>query len=164
MAITDFFFSPGETCYFPCTYTHGQNVLYIMMFLQLLCKFFTDSLPSVWKGFTMIFRTILNHSRSTVTVYVLNCNKCLLLVTRMQRNWVRGRSQITLSSYWLFLTPFSLCWHFLPYKHWQKVNIFGLPTHLYLSTYFVNDPLIERPSLQFDWITIQRYYNFCLWV
>ena len=27
------------------------------------------------------------------------------------------------------LTKFWLCWHFLPCKSWQKVNIFGLPTH-----------------------------------
>ena len=25
-------------------------------------------------------------------------------------------------------------WHFLPYKRWKKLNIFGLPTHLFLST------------------------------
>ena len=30
--------------------------------------------------------------------------------------------------------PKYLCWHFLPYNCWQKVNIFGLPTHLFLST------------------------------
>jgi hypothetical protein len=26
--------------------------------------------------------------------------------------------------------PIPLCWHFLPYEHWQKVHIFGLPTPL----------------------------------
>ena len=44
---------------------------------------------------------------------------------------VRGCSQTTLPSYWLFWPPTR---HFLPYKLWQKVNIFGLPTHLLMST------------------------------
>ena len=45
--------------------------------------------------------------------------------------WYWGCSQTTLTSYWLFWPPTR---HFLPYKLWQKVNIFGLPTHLLMST------------------------------
>ena len=33
-----------------------------------------------------------------------------------------------------FWSPTPLRWHFLPNKSWQKVKIFGLPTHLFLST------------------------------
>ena len=51
MAITDFF--PLRRNVLFSLYTHGQNVLYIsnkpfiIMFLQLLCKFFTDSKVSI---------------------------------------------------------------------------------------------------------------------
>lgn len=72
-------------------YTHGQNVLYIMMFLQLLCKFFTDSKVGIWKGFTTIFK-IIKRSWSTVTMYVLNCSKCLWMVCywcqQPKRSWI----------------------------------------------------------------------------
>ena len=41
--------------------------------------------------------------------------------------YLRSLSTLT-RFFWLFwpLTP--LRWHFLPYKSWQKFNIFGLPT------------------------------------
>ena len=40
----------------------------------------------------------------------------------------RGRSQTTLTSFCLFLITYPPCWHFLPYKRWQKVDIFGPTT------------------------------------
>ena len=45
---------------------------------------------------------------------------------------VRGHSQTTLTRFWLFLPPTTLHWLFLPYEHWQKVDIFGPPTPLFL--------------------------------
>ena len=38
---------------------------------------------------------------------------------------LRGHSQTTLTRFWVFLPPTHLCWHFLWYKCWQKVDIFG---------------------------------------
>ena len=40
---------------------------------------------------------------------------------------LRGRSQTMLTKFWLFWPPTPLRWHFLWYKHWQKVDIFGPP-------------------------------------
>ena len=36
--------------------------------------------------------------------------------------------------FWVFLPLTPLLWHFLPHKRCQKMYIFGLPTHLFLST------------------------------
>ena len=57
-----------------------------------------------------------------------------ILLTFSKYNGLLVRSQTTLTSWWLFWPPIPLCWHFIPYKHWRKVNISGLPTHLFLST------------------------------
>ena len=40
-----------------------------------------------------------------------------------------------------FWPPTPLCWHFLWYECWQKVDIFGPPTYLVLWMKFVSDPL-----------------------
>ena len=37
-------------------------------------------------------------------------------------------SQTMLTSFWLFSPPTPLRWHLLPYKHWQKIDIFELHT------------------------------------
>ena len=44
---------------------------------------------------------------------------------------IRGRSQTTLTRFWLFWPPTPRRWHFLTYKRWQKVKIFGLPSSTY---------------------------------
>ena len=52
-----------------------------------------------------------------------------LLLPATARNKVRAGSKTTLTSFWFFdHLPTPPCWQFLPYKRWQKVNIFGLPT------------------------------------
>ena len=61
-----------------------------------------------------------------------------LLKTKIWGRLIREHSQTTLTGFCLFLTTYPLSWQFLPYKHWQKVNIFWLPTHLFLSTKFMN--------------------------
>ena len=48
--------------------------------------------------------------------------------------------------------PNPLRWYYLPYKRWQKFDIFEQPTHLFLSTYFANAPPpnhshYHRPSI-----------------
>ena len=47
-------------------------------------------------------------------------------------HWIRGRSQTTLTRFWLFWPPTPLCWHFLWYDCWQKVDILRPPTYLVL--------------------------------
>ena len=45
---------------------------------------------------------------------------------------------------------------------WQKVNIFGLPTHLSFSTYFLNDPLFQVPTiLQIQ--SILKHKSYAVW-
>ena len=46
--------------------------------------------------------------------------------------YVRGRSQTTLTRFCHFWPPTPLCWQFLWYERWQKVDIFGPPTYLVL--------------------------------
>ena len=45
---------------------------------------------------------------------------------------IRGRSKTTLARFQLFWPPTPLCWHFLWWKRWQKVDILGPPIYLVL--------------------------------
>ena len=46
--------------------------------------------------------------------------------------WWGGIPKLCCHVFGLFWPPTPLRWHFLPYKRWQKQDIFGLPTHLLL--------------------------------
>ena len=63
--------------------------------------------------------------------------------------WPRGRSQITLTRFWVFLNTSHLHWHFLWYECWQKVYMFGPSKYLPRLLNVV----CERPPTKYSFMT-----------
>ena len=92
--------------------------------LNLSKLIYIDLSKLVWDGRTCLNLSKLDQTFSNWSKLVQSGLHLSKLVWPFRRH-----SQTTLTRFW---TPTPLCWHFLPYKRWQKVDIFGPCTHLFL--------------------------------
>ena len=64
-----------------------------------------------------------------LTIFLIQMNT---RTRNLSFSFLRGCSQTTITRFLLFLTAYPLCWNFLWYDCWQKVDIFGPPNYLIL--------------------------------
>ena len=125
----------------------GENVWWIRSRIRLfLCIFNRFSLPLVhWSERNMVFRVPISsegHDFKFLSKLIDNryqifstWNKyyCFKIIIGAQHLLTLGVvHNIRWQNFGFFWPPTPLCWHFLPYECWQKVEIFGQLTPLLL--------------------------------
>ena len=92
----------------------------------------------LFTGIQWIHLNCMRKSHRQENQYYVPTSSLLLQGTEWTANNVRGRSKTTLTRFCLFRPPTPLRWHFLWYKRWQKVDIFGPPNYhgVYLCLIF----------------------------
>ena len=83
------------------------------------------------------------NSQIAITMSSNNFWSCILILIFYKGQFTNYVD--TILAFFDHLPPY-LCWHFLPYERWQKVNIFGLPTSPLLVNVVCERPLMARQN------------------